>query len=95
MLIKKEVMETSEVLEMCQLQPPPLSTHSLEAERKECKPPKKRKSKREYESITKIAMKKKKRDEKKARLANELETNYSHLKHINSNICQKISKEIG
>ena len=94
MLIKKEVMETSEVLQMRQLQLPPLSTPTLEAEIKKCKPPKNRKWKCECESITKIAVKKKKRDEKKAGLVNELETNYSHLKHINSNICQKISKEI-
>ena len=33
--------------------------------KKECKPPKKRKAKRECETITKTAMKKKKRDEKR------------------------------
>ena len=37
-------------------------------------------------------MKKKKCDENKARLLNELETNDLHMKLINSNICRKISK---
>ena len=69
-----------------------MSTPNLEAKKKECKPPKRREAKRECEIITKIAMKKKKRDEKKARFLNELEKNDLHMKHINSNICKKISK---
>ena len=56
-VIKQEVMETSVVIETCQL-PPPLSTPVLEAEKKECKPPKKRKAKRKCEIAAKIAMKK-------------------------------------
>ena len=59
MSIKQEVQETSKVVETCQPQPPPLSTPAPKAEKKECKPPKKRKAKRKCEIIAKIAMKKK------------------------------------
>ena len=45
MLIKQEVVETSEVVEICQS--PPSSTPSPEAKKKECKLPKKRKAKYE------------------------------------------------
>ena len=54
--------------------------------------PKRRKVKRKCEVITKIAMNKMNRNEKKARLLNELETNAMHMKHINPNNCKKISK---
>ena len=45
MLIKQEVVETSEVVEICQS--PPSSTPAPEAKEKECKLPKKRKAKYE------------------------------------------------
>ena len=92
MPLKQEVVETSEMVEMCQLQPPPLSTSTIEAKKKKGKPPKRRKVKSKCKIITKIAMNKMKRNEKKARLLNELETTTLHMKHINSNICKKISK---
>ena len=65
---------------------PLLSTPASEAEKKECKPSKKRKAKREHEIIAKITMKKKKLDEKKAILLNELETNDLHIKRIKLNL---------
>ena len=57
MLIKQERVETSEVVEMYQSNP--LSTPASEAEKKERKLPKKKKAKREYKIVGKIAMKKK------------------------------------
>ena len=57
MLIKQESVETSEVVEMYQSHP--LSIPASEAEKKECKLPKKKKAEREYEIVGKIAMKKK------------------------------------
>ena len=90
MSIKHKVVETSKVVGICQ--PPLLSTSAPEAQKKECKQPKKRKAKRECEIAAKNAMKKKKRDEEKARLLSKLETNDLHMKHINSNVCRKITK---
>ena len=81
--IKQEVVETREVVQTCP--PPTLSTPVSKAEKKECKPSKKRKAKCEHEIIAKIAMKKKKRDYKMARLLNELEMNDLHMKRITSN----------
>ena len=43
MPIKQEVVETSEMVEMCQPQLPLLSTPTIEAEKEEFKPPKRRK----------------------------------------------------
>ena len=62
MPIKQEVVETSEVVETYQphLLPTPTST----AKNNECILPKKRKAKRVCKIVDKIAMKKKKRDEK-------------------------------
>ena len=40
MPMKQEVVETSKMVEMCQPQPPPLSTPTNETEKKECKPQK-------------------------------------------------------
>ena len=63
MPIKQEVVETRDVVEMCQ-PPPLLSTPALETEKKECKLPKKnanyqkkRKAKPECEIVAKIVMK--------------------------------------
>ena len=57
MLIKQEVVETSQVVEMCP--PPPLPpTPAPEVAEKECKLPKKSKAKCECEAISKIAIEK-------------------------------------
>ena len=89
MLIKQEVLETSEVVESCHQ----LLRHLLlllrVKKKKECKPPQKRKAKCQCEIVAKIAMKTKKRDEKKAILLSELETNDLHIKRTNSNVCKK------
>ena len=87
--MKQKVMETREVVETCQTQPSLSSTSPLEAEKKEYKPPKKRKAKGKSKIVAKIAMNKKKSDEKKARLLSELETIDLHIKRINSNDCKK------
>ena len=59
MLKKPEAMETSKVVGTYQPQPPPSST-PLKVERKECKPPKKRKAKHRCKTVAKITMKKEK-----------------------------------
>ena len=87
MPIKQEVMETSERVET--YQQPPWPFPASETEKKECKPPKKRNAKRECEIISKIAMKQKKCDEKKARLLSKLDMNDLHMERINSNVCKK------
>ena len=87
MPIKQEVMETSERVET--YQPPPSPFSASKAEKKKCKPPKKRKAKCECEIVSKIAVKQKKCDEKKARLLSELDMNDLHMKRINSNVCKK------
>ena len=62
--IKQEVVETSEVVEMCPPNPPS-STATPEVEKKEYKP-KKRKAKCKCDIAAKIELKKKKREEKKS-----------------------------
>ena len=52
-VIKQEVMETSVVVETCQL-PPSLSTPVLEAGKKECKPPKKEKESASVKLLLKL-----------------------------------------
>ena len=80
--IKQEVVETSEVVEMCPPHPPS-STSTPEAEKKEYKP-KKRKAKCKCDIVAKIELKKKKREEKKAKLLCDLKMNDFHMERINS-----------
>ena len=83
---RQEVAETSEVVGTCPPHPPtPIPT--LEAEKKESMP-KKRKAKRECNIVVKIALKEKKCKEKKARVLCDLKTNDLHMKRINFNVCK-------
>ena len=63
--IKQEVVETSEVAEMCQPQPLPLSTPTLETEKMECKPSKREKESTNMKLLLKLQWKKKETSWKK------------------------------
>ena len=79
---KNDIVQTSEVVETCPLHPPtPTPTPTPEAEKRNAS----QKGEKQSTSVfAKIAVKKKKCNEKMARLLCDLKTYDLHMKHLNS-----------